>query len=59
VAAGGGDGDGGELFVSGGDGGADGGALGADGKAVRGVFDVRAGEYIAGGGEDGGADVEF
>ena len=48
-----------EVLVAGGDGGKEGGAFGADGEAVGGVFDVAAGEYLAVGGEEGGADEEI
>jgi hypothetical protein len=58
VAAGGGDGDGRDLLVARRDGGADGDAFGAHREAVGGVFDIAAGEDFAGGGEDGGADLE-
>ena len=40
------------------DGGGDSSLFGADGEAVRGVFDVAAGDDVAVGEQDGGADAE-
>jgi hypothetical protein len=55
-----GDGDGADADVGAveADGGGDGGLLGADGEAVRGVFDVAAGDDVAVGEEECGADAE-